>query len=113
MAYVFPLPLYINACPVLIKTSYSHAGASQIVSRLCFPSFTTSPAHCLTTQLAPSLPSEIPVFRLLTPCRSVLTAPPLPPQALQGLAADMKGRVICPRTQEVYPDSQLEKVFVM
>ncbi|XP_043217556.1 E3 ubiquitin-protein transferase MAEA-like isoform X1 [Amphibalanus amphitrite] len=33
--------------------------------------------------------------------------------ALQGLAADMKGRVICPRTQEVYPDSQLEKVFVM
>ena len=47
-----------------------------------------------------------------------LTAvPPVPAprarQALQGLAADMKGRVICPRTQEVYPDSQLEKVFVM
>jgi len=34
-------------------------------------------------------------------------------RALQSLAADMKGRVVCPRTQEVFAESQLEKVFVM
>ncbi|XP_037078066.1 E3 ubiquitin-protein transferase MAEA-like isoform X3 [Pollicipes pollicipes] len=33
--------------------------------------------------------------------------------ALQSLAVEMKGRVVCPRTQEVFGESQLEKVFVM
>lgn len=34
-------------------------------------------------------------------------------QALRSMAAEMDSRVVCPRTQEVFSETQLEKVFVM